>query len=242
VTQSTGKKPIKRLSGGRQRQLREWLGLTLPQFAAMTTESMATHSRREQHDAPLTGPTEALVLILDYLYELREGPEREKVAQLQQQLATDPTRRHFLGRFGAAVLMRMMQDAGLPSESLSERVQLWCEQDHQQALEKAATGQLQKTVGFDVTFLGGLLAAAVAGLSWAWVESFLSSPPLLESQKIPQKGRNIDRVGSPSYNSSKRKEGTQTEIIQLSAPASQKPADREHRDLRPASLQRKNAE
>ena len=87
-------KTSERLSGRRQKVLRQWLGLTLPQFAEMTPESTATHSRREQQNALLTGPTGALVLVLDYLYTLREGAEREQVEPLRQLLATDPTRRH----------------------------------------------------------------------------------------------------------------------------------------------------
>src|SRR3954454_21584663 len=83
------------LLGQRQKELRAWLGLSLPQFAEMTTESTATHSRREQHNLRLAGPTEALMLVLDYLNGLREGATQAQVETVRQFLGTDPTRRHF---------------------------------------------------------------------------------------------------------------------------------------------------
>lgn len=159
------------LSGHQQKQLRQWLALNLSQFAAMTAESTATHSRREQLDAPLAGPTAALMLMLDYLYELREGSENTKIEQIRQLLATDPTRRHFLGRFGAGGLLQMMQEVGLALPPLLERVQTWCEQDLQQQVERTTTAQLQQTAGLKDFALGGLIGAALAGLSWAWVQN-----------------------------------------------------------------------
>jgi len=165
-----------RLTGHHQKRLRQWLELNLPQFATMTTESTATHSRREQLDAPLAGSTAALVLVLNYLYELREGKEREKIEQLRQRLATDPTRRHFLGRFGAGGLWQMIQEVGLPLQPLLDRVQRWCEQDLQQQVERAATTQLQQTAGLRNFAIGGLIGAALAGLSWAWLQQVFTSP------------------------------------------------------------------
>jgi hypothetical protein len=165
-----------RLTGHYQKRLRQWLALNLPQFAAMTTESTATHSRREQQNTPLAGSTAALVLVLDYLYELRGGKEHDKIEQLRQQLATDPTRRHFLGRFGAGGLLQMIQEAGLPLHPLLDRVQAWCEQDLQQQVERTATTQLQQTAGLRNFAIGGLVGAALAGLSWAWLQQVFTSP------------------------------------------------------------------
>lgn len=162
------------LSGRHQKHLRQWLELTLPQFATMTTESPATHSRREQLDAGVAGPTAALVLVLDYLYELREGEESAKVEQLRQLLATDPTRRHFLGRFGAGGLLQMMQEVGLALLPLLERIQAWCEQDLQRHVERATSAQLQQMAGLKDFAIGGLIGAALAGLSWAWVQHVFS--------------------------------------------------------------------
>jgi hypothetical protein len=162
--------------------------LTLPQFASMTTESTATHSRREQHNAPLRGATGALVLVLTHLYQLRVGPEHEKVEQLRRLLVTDPTRRHFIGRFGAGALLLMMEEAGLPLSDLLAGVQTWCEQDHREAVKRAAAAQLQRTTGLklNATLLGGILTTAVAAISWAWVQEF-SSPHSKGSQSSTAK-------------------------------------------------------
>src|SRR5215204_3770330 len=130
------------LSGQQQKALRQWLGLSLPQFADMTGESTATHSRREQHDVALTGPTGALVLVLDYCWGLHEGRTRTQVGSLRQLLVNDPARRHFIGRFGAAALMQMMHEAEIPIEPLSELVQAWCAYDHKREIERTATPQL----------------------------------------------------------------------------------------------------
>ncbi|MBI3246535.1 MAG: hypothetical protein HYZ50_08520 [Deltaproteobacteria bacterium] len=95
------------------------------------------------------------MLVLDYLYALREGEDREKVEQLRQLLATDPTRRHFLGRFGARGLLHMMQKVGLALPPLQERIQTWCEQDLQRHVERATSAQLQQTAGLKDSVIGG---------------------------------------------------------------------------------------
>jgi len=174
------------LSGKRQKELRHWLELPLPQYAEMTSESTATHSRREQEDVPLTGPTEALLLVLDYLYGLHEGPERKKVETLRQLLKADSTRRHFIGRFGAAALTQMMQDAGLSIEPLSVRIQAWCKRDHQQTVERTAGMQLQRMIGLSGAAVGSVVGAALAGISWTWL-AHLFSPPAPARRKETKK-------------------------------------------------------
>jgi hypothetical protein len=183
------------LTGQRQKALRQWLGLALPQFAELTPESTATHSRREQQDAPLTGPTGAVVLVLDYLYGLRAGPEQARVEKVRALLVNDPTRRHFIGRFGAAALVRMMEEAGLPIVSLSERIQAWCAYDHKQTIERTAAPQLQKTIGLSRGIFTEILGTAVGAITWAWIGRLLApsgspkAPATKKSSAAPEKAR-----------------------------------------------------
>jgi hypothetical protein len=175
------------LSGQRQKLLRQWLGLALPQFAELTPESTATHSRRETEDAPLTGPTSALVLVLEYVYGLREGPARAQVEQVRALLVNDPTRRHFIGRFGAAALMLIIQDTGLSIAPLLAQVQEWCQRDHRQTIERTTAAQLQRAIGFSSVAIGSVVGAALAEMSWNWLaQLFTRSAPT--RQRLAQKG------------------------------------------------------
>jgi hypothetical protein len=156
--------------------------LTLPQFAEMTTESAATLSRREQQpDSDLVpGPTSALLLILSYLYELREGLYAEKVEQLRQKLATDPALRHFIGRFGAAALFVPVQTRGIPFDPLLEQVQSWIETDYSRLVERTTAAHLHKKVGeVENAVLAGVLTAAVATVvgAIAWWIGAPATPP-----------------------------------------------------------------
>ena len=163
------------LTGGQLRVIRRWLGLQLAPFAELTSEGQATIARREQHNKDVTGPAGALLVVLNYLYELRKGAQAEKVEQLRQILVEDPTRRHFIGRFGAAALVEMVRDSGIPMKALEKRIQAWCEVDHQATVKRVTANQLKRTSGLNESMIAGLVAGVLTGLSWAWLKSYFAS-------------------------------------------------------------------
>jgi len=68
----------------------------------------------------------------------------------------------------------MIQEIGLPLPPLLDRVQAWCERDLQQQVERAAATQLQQTAGLRNFAIGGPVGAALAELSWAWLQQVFS--------------------------------------------------------------------
>ncbi len=163
------------LTGRQLKLIRRWLGLQLGPFAELTSEAQATIARREQYNVAVGGPTGALLLVLNYLYGLHDGPHGDKVEALRHILENDPTRRHFVGRFGAAALIDMLRDHEIPIGPLVKRVQDWIEQDHRQAVERVTTSQLQRTAGLSSSMIAGLVAGVVGGLSWAWLKGYFST-------------------------------------------------------------------